>query len=160
MDLKAYYRKLREAEAGISEEHAVVASHATGDGGREGVLTEVPRAVAARLIVQGSAELASPEQAAAFRERMFERHRNEEARRTAARIQVSVISEAEARALGGHAGAARPPLAGTEAKAARPPLAGTEAKAAGPPLAGTEAKAARPPLAGTERASERRRKPA
>lgn len=101
MDLKAYYRKLRDAEAGIAEKYTVIVSRATEDGGREGVLTEVPRAVAARLIVQGAAELASPAQAAAFRERMRVCYEEEEARRAAARIQVSVISDADARVLAG-----------------------------------------------------------
>jgi len=101
MDLKSYYRKIRDAEASIPEEHVVVASHATADGGRAGVLTEVPRAIAARLLVEGAAEIAPREQATAFRERRLALHQEEEARRAASRIQVTVISDADARALAG-----------------------------------------------------------
>ena len=95
MDLKNYYRKMREIEAAIPGECAVLVSKATPDGGREGVLVEAPRAVAARLIVEGSAELASAEQAAAFRENMQRAQAEEESRRAAARIQVNVITQAD-----------------------------------------------------------------
>ncbi len=101
MDLRTYYRTVREIEAGIPGECTVIVSRATADGGREGVLTEAPRAVAARLIAEGAATLASVEQAAAFRERMQALHVEEEARRAAARIQVNVISEADARLIAG-----------------------------------------------------------
>jgi hypothetical protein len=101
MDLKSYYRRIREVEAGIPEDQAVVVSRATAEGGREGALTEAPRAVAARLVVQGAADLATPEQAREFRQRLRARQAEEEARRAAARIQVNIISEADARALAG-----------------------------------------------------------
>lgn len=100
MDLKTYYRRIRETEAAIAGETAVVISLETPDGGRAGLLTEVPRAVAARLIAQSAAELATDETAAAFREEMRARKTEEDARRAAARIQVSVISEADARLVG------------------------------------------------------------
>jgi hypothetical protein len=99
MDLKGYYRKIREAAAGIAEEWPVVVSRATPEGGRAGELVEASREVAARLIVEGAAELASPEQAAAFRERVREMQAAEEARQAAARIHVSVITEGDARKM-------------------------------------------------------------
>ncbi len=99
MDLKNYYRRIREVEAAIAEESAILVSRATADGGRAGVLVEAPRAVAARLIAEGAADLAPVEQAEAFREEIRRLHVKEEARRAAARIQVTVVSEAEARAL-------------------------------------------------------------
>ena len=52
MDLRAYYKKVREAEALLTEEHVVVVSCATSEGGRDGVRTEAPRAIAARLIAE------------------------------------------------------------------------------------------------------------
>jgi hypothetical protein len=64
MDLRAYYEKVRKIEALIGEVFAVVTSRATPDGGRAGVKTELPRAVAARLIADGKADLASPEETA------------------------------------------------------------------------------------------------
>ena len=67
MDLRAYYQTIRRIEGEIREESVVIVSAATPDGGRAGVLTEVPRAVAARLVVEQKAELASEEAAAKFR---------------------------------------------------------------------------------------------
>lgn len=99
MDLKNYYRKIREVAATISDEWAVVSSRATPDGGHPGVLAEVPRGVAARMVAEGTAELATAEQAASFREDRCARHAAEEERRAAARIQVNVISQADASAI-------------------------------------------------------------
>lgn len=66
MELRAYYQKIRRIEAEIGDESAVVSSRETPDGGQAGVLTEVPRAIAARMIADGRAELASGDEAARF----------------------------------------------------------------------------------------------
>lgn len=57
MDLREYYRRIRDVEAGIVEPCVTVVSRKTPDGGRKGLKTVVPRAVAARLIVDGKADL-------------------------------------------------------------------------------------------------------
>jgi len=67
MDLLAYYEKIRRIEALIEAVFAVVVSRVTPDGGRAGVKTELPRALAARLIADGKADLANPEETAQFR---------------------------------------------------------------------------------------------
>jgi hypothetical protein len=67
MDLREYYRKIRAIETDIRDDSVVIVSRETPDGGRPGVATDVPRSVAARLIADEKAELATPEQAAAFR---------------------------------------------------------------------------------------------
>lgn len=67
MDLRAYYEKIGRIEALIDTAFAVVISRAMPDGGRGGVKTELPRGMAARLIADGKADLASPEEAAQFR---------------------------------------------------------------------------------------------
>jgi hypothetical protein len=67
MDLRAYYRKLRGIEAELREDSVVMISRETSDGGRAGVKSDVPRALAARLVVDEKADLATPEEAAAFR---------------------------------------------------------------------------------------------
>lgn len=67
MDLRAYYQKIRQIEAEIREDSVVMVSLETPDGGRAGILTEVPRAVAARMIADEKAELASEGAAAEFR---------------------------------------------------------------------------------------------
>jgi hypothetical protein len=67
MDLKVYYRKIREIEASIEEPFVVLVSRATEDGGKAGVRSEVPRRLAAKLIAEETAALASPEEATEFR---------------------------------------------------------------------------------------------
>lgn len=67
MDLRTFYQNIRRIAAEIVEDAAVIISRETSDGGRAGVKTEVPRELAARLIAQGKAELANPEEAAEFR---------------------------------------------------------------------------------------------
>ena len=67
MDLRACYVKIGKIEALIDTVFAVVISRAMPDGGRAGVKTELPRGIAARLIADGKADLASPEDAAQFR---------------------------------------------------------------------------------------------
>ncbi len=66
MDLRAYYEKIRQVEEAISGDFAVVISRATPDGGRAGVRSELPRTAAARLIADGKADLANPEETARF----------------------------------------------------------------------------------------------
>jgi hypothetical protein len=99
VDLRAFYQQLRETEKTITEECVVVISKATPDGGAAGVRTEVNRAVAARMIVEGRARLASAEEANAFRaeQREFKQRVDEAA--AAARLQITVISDNELRAL-------------------------------------------------------------
>jgi hypothetical protein len=67
MDLRTFYQNIRRIAAEIAEDAVVIISRETSDGGRAGVKTEVPRALAARLIAEGKAELANPEEAAEFR---------------------------------------------------------------------------------------------
>ncbi len=66
MDLRAYYQKIRKLEADLPGPFVVVVSRETSDGGRAGVMTEAPRGLAAKLIVDERASLASPEQTAEF----------------------------------------------------------------------------------------------
>jgi hypothetical protein len=67
MDLRAYYLTIRRIEAELKEDSVVIVSLETSDVGKAGTRTEVPRPLAARLIVDGKAALASPEDAAEFR---------------------------------------------------------------------------------------------
>ena len=95
MDLKAYYQKLRQTEDSLAEPHVVVVSLATPDGGRAGVLTEAPRAIAARMIVERSARQATEEEARVFREKSVETRRKAEQAAVASRIQVTVVAAPE-----------------------------------------------------------------
>jgi len=82
-------------ESGIVDDYPVVRSLATADGGRAGRLTEVARSVAARMLAEGVVELASEEEAQEYRQQAETARRAEEERREAARIQFTILSEAD-----------------------------------------------------------------
>ena len=99
MDLKIFYQKLRQTEAGIQEPQVLVVSNETAEGGKAGVLTEAPRAVAARLIVEGRARLATEAETAEYHAEVAERRRAAEQAAATGRMQITVVSDAELRAL-------------------------------------------------------------
>ncbi len=99
MDLKVFYQKLRKLEQEITEPHVVVVSHETPDGGREGRKVEVARGVAARLILEGRARLATAEETAEYRTAMEAALRAAEQRVMAEKVQVNLITDAELRAI-------------------------------------------------------------
>jgi hypothetical protein len=101
MDLKAYYRKVREIAASIEEEFPLIKSLATEDGGVGGRLTEVTRAIAARMFFDGIAEPASADEIRDYRKNVEEARASEEQRRRSAEIQFTILSEADLRALQG-----------------------------------------------------------
>jgi hypothetical protein len=92
MDLRQYYKKLHELEAKMPEAHVLVVSVESGDGGKEGVITEVPRRNACQLILDGRARRAEPAEEEEFRTE--ESHQREEFQRskTASRIQVQLVT--------------------------------------------------------------------
>jgi hypothetical protein len=101
VDLRVYYQKLREAAAQIAEEFPVVVSKETPDGGKQGLCTEVTRAIAARMITEGVARLAATEETKAFRDAQAEAKRQADQAADAARVQFTVISTAEMAKLTG-----------------------------------------------------------
>lgn len=91
MDVRAYYKKVREAEAGLTGEHVVTVSQDTPEGGKAGVKTEASRLIAAKLIAEGRARVATEDETRQFHEanrEALERHEQNEA---AKRVQVMVI---------------------------------------------------------------------
>ena len=101
MDLRVYYQKLRRTEQEIADEHVVVVSNETPDGGRPGQKTEVARAIAAKMIVEGRARLASKDEATQFHKAIADVKRAAEQATLASKVQVNVISENDMRALKG-----------------------------------------------------------
>jgi hypothetical protein len=97
MDLRVFYQKLRKVEQEIADPHVVVVSNETPDGGRAGQRSEVSRSMAARLIVEGKARLATPEEGTDFRSMIEQARLEAEQRVLAQKIQVNVISEADFR---------------------------------------------------------------
>lgn len=99
MDLQLYYRKIREIEGSIQDAAVVLVSLETPDGGRAGVRTEVPRRIAAKMMVEGCARIASPEEAHDFQEQKAKGKRQADQAAAASRMQFTVISPNELRKL-------------------------------------------------------------
>jgi hypothetical protein len=95
MDLQVYYQKIRQIEDGIEGDHAVVVSKETPDGGKAGVLTETAKRLAATLVADGRAELASKKETDAFRAKVAEAKRAAENLAATSRVQLSVLPAAE-----------------------------------------------------------------
>ena len=95
MDLQMYYQKIRETEAKMADDYALVVSLETSDGGKSGRKTEVPRRLAAKMLVEGQVRLASKDEAKAHREGLAEAQRTAERAEAAARVQLTVLSTAE-----------------------------------------------------------------
>ncbi len=91
MDLRQYYKKLHEMESKMPETHVLVVSVETGDGGKEGVITEVPRRNACQLILDGRAKRAKPEEEEEYR--LMESLKREEFQRVkrASTVRVQVV---------------------------------------------------------------------
>ena len=99
MDLRVYYQKIREIQQAIVDSFAVVVSCESPDGGRAGVKTEVARDLAARMIVDGRARLASEEEGREFQESKAEAKRVADQLEAANRIQLTVLTENDLRGL-------------------------------------------------------------
>jgi hypothetical protein len=95
MDLKTYYQKIRDEEAKIVDAFPVVISRETGDGGKDGTKTEVSRRLAAKMIAEGTARLARPEEAKAFLTAQAEAQRTIEQLLEATKVHLSVVPTAE-----------------------------------------------------------------
>jgi hypothetical protein len=95
MDLKLYYQKIRDMESKITEAFPVVVSVETPDGGKAGVLTEVTPGIAAKMLVEGAARLATAQEAKAFRAVQAEAKRVADQAAAAAKVQFTVVSTTE-----------------------------------------------------------------
>ena len=101
MDLKVYYQKIRDLEQDLKAAFAVVVSLETPDGGTAGVMTEVPARIAAKMIVEGRARPASREEDRDFQEQKIEAKRVADHVEASKRMQITVVSESDLRALKG-----------------------------------------------------------
>jgi hypothetical protein len=93
MDVKQYYRKIHEVEAGLTEPYPIVVSVETADGGKAGVVSEVSRAVAAKMIVEGCAVLASRAEKERYFEQQVAARKAAEKAELARRVRVAIISD-------------------------------------------------------------------
>ena len=91
MDLRSYYKKVREAEAALKENDCVLVSLATSEGGKEGVFTAAPRGGAAKLIAEGRARVATEDEAREFREGLAAAREKYEQDEAARRMQFVMV---------------------------------------------------------------------
>jgi hypothetical protein len=101
LDIRTYFQKVEETEQMIGAPHVVIVSQATPDGGKAGVASEVGRTVAAELIAQGRARLATEAEAREYRASQERARAAAEQERLANRVQVAVMSEQDLRTLKG-----------------------------------------------------------
>ena len=99
MDLRLFYQKLRKIEQEISDPHVLLVSNETPDGGRAGQKSEVSRSLAAKMILEGRARLASADEIAEYRAGVEQARQEADQRAVAQKIQVNVVSEADFRAI-------------------------------------------------------------
>ncbi len=93
MDVRIYYQKLRQKEREIEAAHVLIISLETPEGGRGGQATEVGRELAARMIVEGRARLATEAEVAAY-EAEQERGRLEaEEKALSGRLLVNLVPQ-------------------------------------------------------------------
>ena len=95
MDVRQYYRKLRDIEANISEAYPLVVSLETADGGRPGVVSEVSRYVAAKLILEGRAVVATEREKLAYLEQQATAKKASYKADLARRVQVAIIADSD-----------------------------------------------------------------
>jgi len=93
VDVKQYYRKLREIEATVTEQDVLVVSLETPDGGKAGRVTEVPRHVAAKMMLEGRAVLADEKSRRAYLELQTVARRAAHKAELARRVQVAIIAD-------------------------------------------------------------------
>jgi molybdenum-dependent DNA-binding transcriptional regulator ModE len=95
MDLRSYYKKVREADAALTAKDVVLVSVETTEGGRAGVRTEVPRVIAARLIAELRARIATEDETREFHQTNRDAKETHEQEEAARRVQVMVIPSHE-----------------------------------------------------------------
>ena len=93
MDVRQYFRKIRETEASISEEYPIVVSLETGDGGKAGLLSEVSRFLAAKMVVEGRVMLATPEQKQQYFDELASARMAAEQADFARKLHLSIIED-------------------------------------------------------------------
>jgi hypothetical protein len=107
MDLRLYYQKIRDKESEITDAFPIVVSNETADGGKPGVLTEVTPGIAAKMVVDGVARLATAQEAKTFRAAQVEAKRVADQAAAAAKVQFTVVSTTELNNLKSNPGSSK-----------------------------------------------------
>ena len=84
---------MREIEATITEPFVLVSSLETSDGGKSGILSEVSRGIAAKVIAEGRAVLASEVEIRRYADEQAAARKAAEKAELAKRLQVAILAE-------------------------------------------------------------------
>ena len=95
MELRRFYQKIRDLEATIRDEFPVVVSKETADGGKAGITTEVPRRLAAKMVVNGIAEVANEAVTKIFRDLQADAKLIADEQAALGKVQLSVLPSTE-----------------------------------------------------------------
>src|SRR5882672_1941892 len=95
MNMRTYYQKIRDIEQAILEPVVILESNETADGGKEGLLTEVPKRLAAKMIVDGRARLANEQPTREFHEKKAEAKRTADQEAITNKMQMMLVPTAE-----------------------------------------------------------------
>jgi hypothetical protein len=93
VDLRQYFKKIRETEAALAEPFPLIVSLETPEGGKSGVISEVSRELAAKMFVEGRAALANEHERHAYYERQAATKKAAEKADLARRVQVAIITD-------------------------------------------------------------------
>ncbi len=93
MNLQKYFEDLKQKESEIEGRDIYVSSLETPDGGKVGIITQVPKRLGCQLIVEGKARLASETEVEEHRRVQAERRAAIESQTYAQRIQVQVVAD-------------------------------------------------------------------
>lgn len=96
MNLQDYFSKLRQKESEIEGRDIYLSSLETPDGGKAGIITQVPKRLGCQLIVEGKARLASEAEVEEHQRAEAERRAAMESAAYAQRIQVQVVADPRA----------------------------------------------------------------
>jgi coenzyme F420-reducing hydrogenase alpha subunit len=97
MDLRNYFKKIKDTESSIDEPYLLVVSSETPDGGKAGAVIEVSRREAAKAMVEGRATPANQEQKEDYYKQEAARKKSAEKAELSRRLQIAIISDSELR---------------------------------------------------------------
>jgi hypothetical protein len=93
VDLRQYFKKLRDTENGLADRYPLVVSLETSDGGTAGTVSEVTREQAAKLIVENCARLANEAEKKIYFDKQASEKKAADRAEMARRVQVTIIGQ-------------------------------------------------------------------
>ena len=99
MDMRQFFKKIREVEDVIKIPEVILVSNQTDDGGKAGVKNEVKRSVAARMIAEGKARLATEDETKEFHQAAAEAFKLGQDAVNSGKVQLAVLTDSEMKAI-------------------------------------------------------------